>query len=77
MLVEFACDSVFGTDMAQGYDDTIRDLIADGAGGHRRGVGCALLAAQLRFVPRSRVLDPAAGGTARPRTTLEAVRERW
>jgi hypothetical protein len=31
-LVEFACDSVFGTDMAQGYDDTIRDLIADCAG---------------------------------------------
>ena len=31
-LVEFACDSFFGTDMAQGYDDTIRDLTADAAG---------------------------------------------
>jgi hypothetical protein len=31
-LVEFACDSLFGTEMAQGYDDTIRDLIADAAG---------------------------------------------
>ena len=30
-LVEFACDSFFGADMAQGYDDTIRDLIADAA----------------------------------------------
>jgi cytochrome bd-type quinol oxidase subunit 2 len=31
-LVEFACDSLVGTEMAQGYDDTIRDLIADSAG---------------------------------------------
>jgi hypothetical protein len=28
-LVEFACDSFFGTDMAHGYEDTMRDLTAD------------------------------------------------
>jgi hypothetical protein len=45
-LVEFACDSFFGTEMAQGYDDTIRDLIADSAG----AVTGAVLA--VRFWPR-------------------------
>jgi hypothetical protein len=45
-LVEFACDSFFGTDMAQGHDDTIRDLIADSAG----AVTGAVVA--VRFWPR-------------------------
>ena len=45
-LVEFACDSFLGTEMAQGYDDTIRDLIADSAG----AVTGAVLA--VRFWPR-------------------------
>jgi hypothetical protein len=31
-LVEFASDSLLGTNMSQGYDDTIRDLIADSVG---------------------------------------------
>jgi hypothetical protein len=31
-LVEFTCDSLFGTNMAPGYDDTIHDLVADSAG---------------------------------------------
>jgi cell division protein FtsW (lipid II flippase) len=45
-LVEFACDSFLGTEMAQGYNDTIRDLIADSAG----AVTGAVLA--VRFWPR-------------------------
>src|SRR3954454_21978728 len=31
-LVEFACDSFFGTQMARGYEDTMRDLAADSVG---------------------------------------------
>jgi hypothetical protein len=31
-LVEFACDSLLGTNMSPGYSDTIRDLITDSAG---------------------------------------------
>jgi hypothetical protein len=45
-LVEFACDSLLGTGMAQGYDDTMRDLVADSAG----AVAGAVLA--VRFWPR-------------------------
>jgi hypothetical protein len=45
-LVEFACDSLFGTEMAQGYEDTIRDLIADSAGA---ATGAALA---VRLWPR-------------------------
>jgi hypothetical protein len=45
-LVELACDSFFGTEMAQGYGDTIRDLIADSAG----ALTGAVLA--VRFWPR-------------------------
>lgn len=45
-LVELACDAFFGTEMSQGRDDTIRDLIADSAG----AVTGAVLA--VRFWPR-------------------------
>ena len=32
VVVELACDSFFGADMAHDYDDTIRDPTADAAG---------------------------------------------
>jgi hypothetical protein len=44
-LVELACELLFQTDMAQGYDDTIRDLIAD-CGGAVAGAALA-----VRFWP--------------------------
>jgi hypothetical protein len=40
-LVELACDSFFAADMAQGYDDTIRDPTAD-AGGAMTGAVLAV-----------------------------------
>jgi hypothetical protein len=88
-LVEFACDSFFGTDMAQGYDDTIRDPTADAAGAVTGTVPAGTsLAAPIRWPagvaaasahrPRQRGVRKAqaTGAGSRPATLRSSV-GRW
>jgi hypothetical protein len=87
-LVEFACDSLFGTDMAQGYD-AIRDLTADAAGAVTGAVPAGRsLAAPIRWPagvaaasahrPRQRGVRKAqaTGAGSRPATLRSSV-GRW